>query len=313
LQFIFPSGTSSGSISDRALMPSARIQYQVDPDAMIYLSYNRGFLAGGINLINFSGGGLKPTYGPEYVNAYEVGLKSKWLEDRLLLNLDAFLGDYKGLQTEQVVSQPLTQGVIAEVLNAGTSRSQGIELETQWVITRDLRLSANVTYLEAYYLSFPNALQTPLQTFCARNNANNTIPQCNAVFPNPVAPAADLSGQPTKNAPRWSGSVTASYSALLPGDFKFTTQVSPYFTSSYTKDPQFDALGIGYLAGTSGYVRVDGRLTLERDRWALDLIGKNLTDRVIISPTGGGPNAINYTTAAKEGRRSVAIQFRYRL
>jgi len=50
-------------------------------------------------------------------------------------------------------------------------------------------------------------------------------------------------------------------------------------------------------------VRLDGRVALEtRDgRWAIDLIGKNLTDRVIAT-------SVN----TKELPRALAVQFRYR-
>jgi iron complex outermembrane recepter protein len=76
--------------------------------------------------------------------------------------------------------------------------------------------------------------------------------------------------------------------------------VSPYFTSSYNEqDP--------YIIGTAGYVRLDARLTLASadDRWGLDLIGKNLTDRTIVTFA-----RIYY--AAKEEPRNVAVQVRYR-
>jgi len=43
------------------------------------------------------------------------------------------------------------------------------------------------------------------------------------VFPFPIPPYQNLSGRPTDFAPRWSGSVTASYSLMLPGDYKVTT------------------------------------------------------------------------------------------
>jgi len=51
-------------------------------------------------------------------------------------------------------------------------------------------------------------------------------------------------------------------------------------------------------------MRLDGRLSLEQPggRWALDLIGKNLTDRIIAD--------FSYSGASKEQPRNVAVQFR---
>jgi len=62
--------------------------------------------------------------------------------------------------------------------------------------------------------------------------------------------------------------------------------------------------GLGRLA--AGYVRWDGRLTFESPdgRWSIDLIGKNLADRIIVSTPG-------FQFASKEQPRNVALQFRY--
>jgi hypothetical protein len=61
------------------------------------------------------------------------------------------------------------------------------------------------------------------------------------------------------------------------------------------------------VLGTHSYVRLDGRITLASSAsgWSVDVIGKNLTDKVIIA------NASIYV-AQKEEPRNVALQFRYR-
>src|SRR5208282_5538305 len=86
----------------------------------------------------------------------------------------------------------------------------------------------------------------------------------------------DLSGEPTPNAPKWAASMTATYKIAI-DDFTLTPSVtaiysSPFFLASAgTDDP-------GQIQ--NAYWRIDGRLTLLRtgDHWALDLIGKNLSD-----------------------------------
>jgi hypothetical protein len=92
---------------------------------------------------------------------------------------------------------------------------------------------------------------------------------------------------------------------LLPGGYKFTTQLTPFLTSAYatssgSPDDHFNRV--------AGYVRLDARLTLETpdSHWAFDLIGKNLTDHVIVSGFGG------LYFASKERPRNVAAQFRFR-
>jgi iron complex outermembrane recepter protein len=283
--------------SDHALMPSAGAQYKLSPEAMLYFTYANGFKAGGFN-------GLFPNYapsnilfGPEHVNSYEVGIKSKWLEDKMLLNVDVFRADYRDLQANTAVIVPPVNTVSLYVRNAAASRSQGVELEWQWAVAGGLRLGINAAYLDSRYLSYPNAGQTTLQSFCAKSYV---LPHCSA-YGNPVPAVADLSGQATNFAPRWSGSLNASYSMMLPGDYGLTTELSPYVTSSYNvQDP--------YLLGTRGYIRLDARVTLALPvgHASVDLIGKNLTDRVIVTSYD------SQNLGTKEEPRNVAVQFRYK-
>jgi len=89
----------------------------------------------------------------------------------------------------------------------------------------------------------------------------------------------------------------------LPSGFQFITQLSPYFTTGYFTS----STGFGdpfLVVGSS--LRLDGLLSLEAPdgRWAVDLIGKNLTDRNILT-------AVSLTSATKQQPRNVAVQFRY--
>ena len=290
---------------DHAVLPSAGLQYQFDPEVMIYVRYERGFKGGGANA---AGNALLPVedevFAPEYANAYEIGLKGKGFDDRALLNLSVFRTDYKGLQVNAGIYNPVSNATNTFIKNAANSRSQGIELEGQLALSTDFRLGANVTYLESYYVSYPNASRTTLQQYCA---GDYVLPYC-AQFPNPVPPIFNASGNSTPYAPKWSGSIVASYGFLLPRGLKFTTTVSPYFTSHFytgTNGPADPLYQVG------SYVRLDSRLSLETagGHWALDLIGKNLTDRVIPTSIGTTPY---FTTVTKEQPRNVAVQFRYR-
>jgi len=277
--FLFgPAGTPALSRSDHSWMPSGGIQYQI----VSYFTYSKGFKAGGINGQNGVNKDQDYQYAPETVNAYELGIKSKWFDQRVLLDLDLFRGDYRNLQVMATLYDPVAKFLIAEVGNAAKSLSQGVELESQWAVTREFRLSANVAYLESYYLSYPNAPPTSLATFNGETGS-------------------DLSGQSTQYAPRWSGSMNGSYTLSLPGDYRFTTQLIPYFTSSY-----FTQSGDPFYL-VHAYTRLDGRLTLETPggHWAFDVIGKNLTDRVIVSQFSGIYNQ------AKEEPRNIAVQFRF--
>ena len=304
---VFPLLGSAGSLpltqSNHALMPSAGLQYHLPHSAMLYVTFARGFKAGGFdgeNTVNQYGTGIE--YGPEHVNAYEAGIKSKWFSDTLLVNFDLFREDYSDLQVGATVYHPATNTYSAVISNAAKSRSQGAELEADWVPTGRLRLSADVTYLKSQYLDYTTAAPTNLQNYCAGLTLAqySAIPLCGR-FSYPVENNAyNLSGFPTQFSPKWSGSVAATYRFPLSDGVNLLTQLRPYFTTSYNPDPD------GLFPSVGGYVRLDGRISLEStdDRWAVDLIGKNLTNRIIV--TDYVPDQ-----AVREPPRSVAVQVRY--
>lgn len=298
-------GPLSGSRNDNALMPSAKIQYQVGPDAMAYVSYARGFKGGGFNAIDNSGAAANLPFEPEYVNAYELGLKSEWFARRLLLNLAVFQSDYTDLQ---VSTNNLNAAgtYVSLVKNAAESRSRGIELETRWAASEHLRLSANATYLDSKYLNYRNVALTQRQQLqynqcLAQNPLPNTTCQ-------PLG-KQDLSGRPTQFAPKWTGNLTGAYSIPLLGRYQLTTELSAYFSSSSYLHPTLDE-----DMRQDDYVRLDGRLTFGPGdgRWAIDVIGKNLTDKTILAFITTQPTALGSNILQREQPRNVAAQFRYR-
>ncbi len=117
-----------------AWMPSGGLQFELRPEVLSYVSYSRGFKAGGFNPLDAAASTVVPNngaYDPEYVHAYEAGLKSKWFDDSLLINVAVFLSDYEDLQVTTLEFQPLTGTYTASVRNAAKSRSQGVELEIE--------------------------------------------------------------------------------------------------------------------------------------------------------------------------------------
>src|SRR5690606_2279521 len=59
------------NVDNDKFMPSAGVQFDVAPDVMLYANYSMGFKAGG-----FSTTSTASTFGPEEVDAYEIGMKS---------------------------------------------------------------------------------------------------------------------------------------------------------------------------------------------------------------------------------------------
>jgi len=82
-----------------------------------------------------------PTFRAEFVNAFEIGAKNTLLGGGLQFNTDAFFYNYKDYQ----VSQIRDRTAVNENFNA---RVWGLEFETTFAPTRNLRIIGNLGYLD---------------------------------------------------------------------------------------------------------------------------------------------------------------------
>lgn len=292
-QLVIPLGlgvphTLSASRTDDGWTPSVKIQYKINPASMVYASYAKGFKAGGFNGVDTSGVASRLPFGPEHVDAYEVGVKNKW--DKTLLNVSLFRSDYTGLQLAQ--NLPTAAGSFVNLVsNDARAMSQGVEIEGQWAVSPSFRLAAQATYLDAHYTSYPGVSPTAAQILAGMK-------------------IQDLSGRPTEYAPRWSGSVTGTYKTRLANDYRMTAALTPHYSSSYF----FTALDDDLLKQES-YVRLDGRLTFESPdrKWAFDVIGQNLTNKTIRITGSPVVSSVGSVQTLKQAPWSIGFQVRYSL
>jgi len=82
---------------------------------------------------------------PDTTTNYEVGLRSVWLDGRLLLNAAIYYIDWNDIQVQGTSDT----GGVPITVNGGKAESQGIELTTRWSITDHLELAANYTFNDA--------------------------------------------------------------------------------------------------------------------------------------------------------------------
>jgi len=147
-----------------------KLQYYLRPDTQVYGGYTRGFKAGGIGMDPEAGGGQPSgqnsavvhdllgmgngtgfadpedaTYDPEYVDAWEMGLKSDYLDGRGRVDVALFYNEIKDNQFSIFTGTGFT------VLNASTADVSGVEVENYFAVTPNLRVGASVTWLDTQY------------------------------------------------------------------------------------------------------------------------------------------------------------------
>jgi iron complex outermembrane receptor protein len=282
--FFPPPFAISTSRSYSAWTPKFGLNFWPQDNVLTYASITKGFKSGGFDFGSPTAADATRGYNPEYLWAYELGVKSDWLDHRLRLNVDGFLYHYSDMQVEVFV--PPANAVTE---NAATARLEGVEAELAARPVQPLELYVTVAYLHAHYLSFPAAYVTGFGTFNA-------------------------TGQTLNYAPEWSSGVGATYHFDLLSrhgseyvGVDYHAQSREYFTPANggvggVTDYGQQQEGYGVLGARLGWNSSDSR-------WNVAVIGLNLTNRQYVTGT------VNYT-AAIAGRpgdpRTVRGQFSYK-
>ena len=171
----------------------AGFEFDVAPKSLLYADVSTGFKAGGFYFNPIPG--APNTYDPEKVTAYTAGLKNRFLDDRIQLNLEAFDLEYTGQQIATLLFAQLGPALIPYFpnQNAGKARIRGGEVEGQFLATPNTLLSADVQYIDAKYKTLVYQSGVP-------------APVCPSTFvPPPNGPvfSIDCSGRPELMTPTW--------------------------------------------------------------------------------------------------------------
>jgi iron complex outermembrane receptor protein len=135
---------TNGPVSDTAdwsdFTPRLALAYDLNDDVNLYATVSMGYKSGGfatfgydlhgqdINADGSAPAGTTPLeFDPEQVDSYEIGAKTRLLDNTLQLNASAFLYDYTDLQLVY-----FDQGS-SQVANVGEARGQGLEVDMRWV------------------------------------------------------------------------------------------------------------------------------------------------------------------------------------
>jgi iron complex outermembrane receptor protein len=129
--------------------PRLVAQYDISDAVMLFGSVAQGFKGGGFNnsATDTTGDGFGDTvatFDPETSLAYEVGVKSEFLDGRMQLNGSVFFTDYEDFQI-----QTTTVEYGLQIGNGGDAETKGLEAELTYSPTDGLRLMANYAYLDA--------------------------------------------------------------------------------------------------------------------------------------------------------------------
>jgi iron complex outermembrane receptor protein len=133
-----------------AWLPKVSLSLQANDDVLLYALYSEGFRVGGINNGNQPfAPGIPETFDSDDLKNYEVGIKSRWLQDRLQLNATLFHVKWDDIQVEP--RDPV--GNIPFTTNGGAADVTGLEWSLDSLLTDNLSLAVTGTFFFEHELS----------------------------------------------------------------------------------------------------------------------------------------------------------------
>lgn len=135
------------------------VEVDVLEASLFYASVASGYKAGGFQTIA-AAGEVSDSFDPEELLAFEMGLKSRLMDGRLIVNAAFYMYDYENYQVKfPEFSNPVAFAVRTE--NAGQADIKGIEIETSYALSESSRIDAFYTYTDGKFTDFSYTSVTP--------------------------------------------------------------------------------------------------------------------------------------------------------
>ena len=266
-----PSGFSSGDIEfdDTEVSPEASLLYALTDEVNLFAAYKTGYKAGGSDNSALPSSSLSAAaadgdfseliYETETGEGFEVGMKGRFMEGAMRLDVTAFRYVYEDLQVQTF--NPVA--IQFATSNAGELTSQGIEVDVTWL--------PNIDGLSIY-------------------GSGSVL---SAKFTDTFAPQGeDLNGREASGAADLAFNVGFDYTQPLTAEmnwgFGFNTSFSDEFETN-------NGAANGFIQEAFWLVNARAFVGASDGRWQASVSGRNLTDEITVVTSGGRPfaNTVN--------------------
>ncbi len=253
--------TGDYSNNTRSLTPRGTLSYSTDSGRHYYLSIAKGVKPGDFNskvpsLPDRSPDESYRNVDEEEVWNYELGLKSRWWEDRLTASLAVYYQDIKDQQLTTLV-ETSTGGTASIIQNIAKSDVLGFESDFQLLLSDALTVNMSYAYAHAKIREGISLEQADLL------GSDGTPEQTQAL--------GDISGKYVPRVPKHMASVVARYEKA------YSDQSLWYLTADYTFESSRYAQ-IHNLIETGSQNLVGLRAGLVTGQWEASVWVKNIFD-----------------------------------
>lgn len=282
----------NSEFKDEELIYTGKISYEFAVPVTVYASFTHGYKSGGFNLDSTAAaGGADPRFASEEVDAYEVGLKAKLIDDAVTLNIAGFHQEFSNFQVLEFT------GAQFQTFNVPTAKTTGVEIEMVARPSNNFTFNGGLTYTDARY-----------PTNCA--GAQSNVPRVLA-----------LCGNSLTNAPKFVGIAGATYENDIGNDLKFFLNGQARMESDRRTSTQaieipndvtiaaapslqaaIDASPLIPFDVQDGNIKVNLRAGIgsQDDMWGIEAWVTNLTNEVT--------RGVTFSTTLRSGSRSAFVQ-----
>lgn len=210
------------------------VNYHLNDDVMIYATLSRSYKSGGFNPISPESPLLDPVTGdpglrdfePEFINAIEIGAKTRLFNNTTQLNVTYFNYDYADMQVSKITNQTsINENVDAKI--------QGLEAELIWAPDEHWTITSNLSWLDSELQEFatidpadPNQMGTTENLVSAGTTNIYTPCGCSGI-------EAQLEGNQLPNSPEYSIYLQVRYAWDVSSELAAAVSTSFYYQDEF--------------------------------------------------------------------------------
>lgn len=274
---------------DRWISPKLTLTWQINDDLNTYFSWSKAQKPGGFSTLSIGSSGLNRElleFEPEKLTVWEIGAKTQWLDQTLVVNGALFFQDFTDKQTLVSVLNAAGDRLVNKLENLNGAEVYGLEADVEWspatpFLGGNWKISGSYTWLDAQYVDAP--VENTSFTFIA--GAGNCIPKVVTGLNGDasVVCIVSLDGKKLEDAPAGKFVGSLAYSLPVAEDLDFFVETDLLWVAKR----YVEATNENWVEADTN---VDLRLGFRTERWDVTGYVANLFDDDTIASVGGGPS-----------------------
>lgn len=251
---------TSGSASWSSLTYRVGAEYDLLPQSMLYATFQTGYEPGALNVDTTAR--TTSSTAKQGLDQITLGIKNRFFDNRLQLNVEAFHSLFHDRPFQGNQSLALTTNDTSCQVPPGSSTavavltdttgcvnfpatatvpnvlSQGVDLDSNWLITSKDRLDFSAEYLQSIYKdapALPSLTEASLLALAGQSGTTDAsiLANADAVVAAWNGQLASYQGLTMQNSPRWTLNATYSHTFSLPGGSSLVPSVNAIYKTRY--------------------------------------------------------------------------------